>query len=167
MPFTPFPKGNNYWLKRATVAGAERVFASPAALASSCEEFFEHITSSPLYEAKLTSYQGINELVNVPKMRAATVNGLCFFLGIATSTWYEYSKRDEFTTLCAAVGEMIREQKFAGAAAGLLKEGIITRDLGLVDKTEQTNVNKYEEMSDEELERLIKQKRAALDAPKV
>lgn len=167
MSFIPFPKGNNYWLKRATRPGRERVFASPSELAASCEEFFEHITTSPLYEAKLTSFQGVNELVNVPKMRAATVNGLCFFLGIATSCWYEYAKRDEFKTLCAAVGEMIREQKFAGAAAGLLKEGIIVRDLGLVDRSEQTKVNKYEDMSNEELERLLKTKRAALEDPKV
>jgi hypothetical protein len=67
----------------------------------------------------------------VAKMRAATIFGLCVHLGIGQQTWADYRKRPDFSGVCDYAENMIRDQKFAGAAADLLNPVIIARDLGL------------------------------------
>jgi hypothetical protein len=69
-------------------------------------------------------------------MRAMTFNGLCIFLDIDRKTWDLYREREEYAAVCARVDGVIREQKFTGAAAGLLNPVIIARELGLADKQE-------------------------------
>jgi len=71
-------------------------------------------------------------------MRAMTITGLCTFLDIEPVTWYEYGKREGFTKIVTQAERIIRDQKFAGAAADLLNANIIARDLGLSDKQEHT-----------------------------
>ncbi len=70
------------------------------------------------------------------KMRAMTKDGLCLFLDIGMNTWQEYVKREDFTNITRKVENVIRSQKFAGAAADLFNANIIARDLGLTDKRE-------------------------------
>jgi hypothetical protein len=74
-------------------------------------------------------------------MRAMTVSGLCIFLDISPKTWAEYRAREDFTPIASRVDEIIRTQKFQGAAADLLNPSIIARDLGLADKSELTGAN--------------------------
>lgn len=132
MSFLP---GNQFWKARTNV-GRPRLFASPEALWEACCEYFQWVEDNPLYEMKAFSYQG--EVVQAPvaKMRAMTIDGLCLFLDIAVSTWYEWRNVDDFSEVVAKAESVIRSQKFAGAAADLLNANIIARDLGLADKTE-------------------------------
>lgn len=84
--------------------------------------------------SQLVAYQGEAKLVEVPKMRAMTIAGLCIYLDIATVTWASYRERGEdFSVVTTRVEEIIRTQKFEGAAAELLSPNIIARDLGLAD----------------------------------
>lgn len=99
-------------------------------------EYFDWVEANPLYEDKLTSYQGINTHEAVAKMRAMTISGLCIFLDIDKTTWFDYAKNKDFTNITTRVEEIIRTQKFQGASADLLNANIIARDLGLVDKSE-------------------------------
>lgn len=46
-----------------------------------------------------------------------------------------------FSDICTRVREIIYEQKFTGAAAGLLNPMIIARDLSLRDKSEVSGPN--------------------------
>lgn len=71
-------------------------------------------------------------------MRAMTLEGLCIFLDIARQTWDNYCQRDDFLEVTTRVAEIIRTQKFTGAAADLLNPNIIARDLGLAEKREHT-----------------------------
>jgi hypothetical protein len=71
-------------------------------------------------------------------MRAMTIEGLCIFLDIEQRTWLNYTKREDFIPVTSRACEIIRTQKFAGAAADLLNANIIARDLGLADKNELT-----------------------------
>ena len=73
-------------------------------------------------------------------MRAMTIASLCIFLDIDTTTWFDYAKNKtpDFSPVCTRVENIIREQKFGGAAAELLNPSIIARDLGLVEKRELT-----------------------------
>ena len=129
------PPGNQFW-KARTKHGRDRLFASSEALWEACCEYFEWVEAHPLWESKLFSYQGeISEGV-VPKMRAMTIDGLCIFLDIDPSTWYEWRKVDDFSHIVSRAERVIRDQKFSGAAAELLNANIIARDLGLSDKAE-------------------------------
>jgi hypothetical protein len=60
------------------------------------------------------------------------------FLDISRQTWNDYKKLPDFIAVTEQAENVIRSQKFGGAAAGLLNANIIARDLGLSDKTELT-----------------------------
>jgi len=127
------PKGNRFWEARSS-HGRKPIFPSPDDLWAAACEYFEWVEDNPLYEDKLTSYQGENKHEPVAKMRAMTLAGLCLFLDISREAWYEYERKDGFSDVTRAIDETIRSQKFAGAAADLLNANIIARDLGLADK---------------------------------
>jgi hypothetical protein len=101
-----------------------------------CSQYFQWIDDTPLHEAKAFSVKTHVEIVSLPKMRAMTISGLCIFLDIDRTTWLDYSRREDFIKTVTRVEEVIREQKFTGAAADLLNPNIIARDLGLTDKRE-------------------------------
>ena len=131
------PVGNQFW-KARTKHGRSRLFESSDALWEACCEYFEWVEANPLYEDKLTSYQGVNTHEPVAKMRAMTLSGLCIFLDIGRRTWDDFRKNEDFSPVVSRVDEIIRTQKFEGASADLLNPNIIARDLGLADKSELT-----------------------------
>lgn len=131
------PVGNQFWKARSS-HGRNPIFASPDDLWTAASEYFEWVDANPLWEDKVTSFQGVNTHEPVAKMRAMTLAGLCIFLDIDRTTWTEYGKRQDFSTVVTRVEEIIRDQKFTGAAADLLNPNIIARDLGLADKSELT-----------------------------
>ena len=129
------PKGNKFWLARSS-HGRKPVFTSADQLWAACCEYFEWVEAHPLWEVKVFPYQGEISQTTVPKMRAMTMEGLCLFLGIGTSTWHDYRGKDDFSEIVTRVEHVIRDQKFSGAAADLLNANIIARDLGLKDGRE-------------------------------
>jgi hypothetical protein len=131
------PVGNQFWLQRSS-HGRNPIFAGPDELWEACCEYFDWVEKNPLKEAQAFAYQGDVKLQELPKMRAMTVTGLCIFLDIARSTWDAWRETDDFSGITTRVDEIIRTQKFEGASAGLLNPGIIARDLGLAEKSEQT-----------------------------
>lgn len=131
------PKGNQFWRVRSS-HGRKPVFATPDALWSAATEYFQWVTDHPLYEAKAFAYQGEVVVKELPKMRAMTIVALCLFLDLDRTTWAEYKLREDFTHITTRVEEVIRTQKFEGAAAELLNPNIIARELGLADKTQLT-----------------------------
>lgn len=133
----PAPKGNSFWLARSS-HGRKPLFANPDVLLDACLEYIQWVEENPLQSSELTTYQGKSELVEVPKMRAMTIGGLCIFLDIDQTTWREYAKKDGFSSVTTRVEEIIRTQKFEGAAGGFLNPNIIARDLGLADRSELT-----------------------------
>lgn len=134
------PAGNQFWKARSS-HGRAPIFASPDDLwAASCE-YFEWCEVNPLYEAQAFAYQGNVKVESLPKMRAMTASGLCTFLDISVSAWHDYKAREDFVQITGRIEQVIRDQKFTGAAAGLLNANIIARDLGLSDKQELTGAN--------------------------
>ncbi len=132
------PPGNQFW-KARTKHGRDRLFASSEALWEACCEYFQWVEDHPLWEMKAFSYQGAVTQEPVAKMRAMTIAGLCLFLDINRGTWNEWRNVDDFAEVIAKAEEVIYSQKFAGAAADLLNANIISRDLGLADKTDHTS----------------------------
>lgn len=154
----PAPKGNRFWEAR-TKHGRDKIFQSPEDFWAACTEYFQWVEDNPLWETKVTQFQGSVIDMPVAKMRAMTKAGLCFFLGIDERTFNRYrdGNDQDFCRVAREAEHVIFQQKFAGAAADLLNPNIIARDLGLADKqqTEHSGSIDINKMSDEELERKI------------
>jgi hypothetical protein len=130
-------KGNQFWKERST-HGRKPIFASAEQLFDAACEYFQWVDDNPLKKAVV--YRGeVKEGVE-PLMRAMTVEGLCLFLDIGTSTFNDYESKDGFSDIAIVIKNIIRTQKFEGATAGLLNANIIARDLGLSDKTESKQI---------------------------
>jgi hypothetical protein len=134
------PKGNQYWRAR-TKHGRDKLFSTPDVLWDACVEYFDWVEANPLFEDQAFAFQGVITHDCVTKIRAMTIQGLCLFLDIDDDTWAEYKKRKDFTGIITRAERIIYQQKFSGAAAGLLNPNIIARDLGLADKKEHTGAN--------------------------
>jgi hypothetical protein len=129
------PKGNQFW-KARTKHGRDKIFSNPDVLWDASCEYFQWVEDNPLFENKVTQYQGVPVDMPVAKMRAMTLDGLCLFLDISIQTWHDYKGRKDFIDVTSRIDSVIRSQKFSGAAADLLNANIIARDLGLSDKQE-------------------------------
>lgn len=132
------PKGNRFWEAR-TKHGRDLILGSPEKMWESCCEYFQWNEDNPLWEEKLFAYQGEVTRDTIYKMRAMTIEGLCMFLDVDVRTWRNYRDRDDFFPVCSRAEEVIRRQKFEGAAAELLNPNIIARDLGLRDKQDHAH----------------------------
>lgn len=134
------PIGNRFWEARSS-HGRKPIFDCPEKLWTACCEYFEWVENNPLQEEKIFQYQGMIVRDTAAKMRAMTVGGLCIFLDIDRKTWDNYCNLEDFFQVTSKVEEIIRNQKFSGAAADLLNANIIARDLGLADKKELSGNN--------------------------
>ncbi|MGV0910329.1 DNA-packaging protein [Martelella sp. FOR1707] len=133
-----FLPGNRFWEARSS-HGAKPKFENGEDLWKACTEYFEWVEANPLWEDKLVTFQGMATHEPVAKMRAMTISGLCFFIDIDKSTWDDWKKsRPDLSGIISRAEGVIRDQKFAGAAADLLNANIIARDLGYAEKNEHT-----------------------------
>lgn len=138
MPETnPKKPSKKFWRARSSF-GRRPKFSAPRDLWKACEEYFEYIDANPLWDDKIVSYQGEARHVPTRKMRAMTIGGLMLFLDMSRSKWKNLSETEGFDEVVQRAEEVIRTQKFQGAAAELLNANIISRELGLADKKEHT-----------------------------
>lgn len=152
------PVGNRFWEQRSS-HGRKPIFENPKQLWKAACEYFEWVTDNPLEEAKAFAYEGEVTIKDLPKMRAMTLMGLCFFLDISDDTWLNYTKNKDFLGVCEDIKRVIFTQKFEGASAGLLNASIIARELGLADanKVEHSGKIDLNSVSDEALDKRIKE----------
>ncbi len=136
----PAPEGNKFWEKRSS-HGRKPVFETPEDLFAASMEYFEWCHENPLWEMKPFNVNG--EIIQEPvsKMRAMTLGGLCIFLDIGRRTWNDYTQKEDFSLVTSQIDEIIRDQKFTGAASGLFNANIIARDLGLKESSEVANTH--------------------------
>jgi hypothetical protein len=133
------PEGNEYWKLRSK-DGRDKIFETPEHLLDACNEYFEWVQNNPLKSSEVVKYKDYAELIEVPKMRPMTIEGLCNFIDISVKCWRNYKERQDFIPITTRVEQIIYNNKFEGAASGFLNPNIIARDLGLQDKqqTEHT-----------------------------
>jgi len=148
------PPGNQFWKLRSK-HGRDKIFSTPEILWDDACEYFQWVEDNPLYESKLVSYQGVSTIEQVPKMRAMTLDGLLLFLGISDMTWYRAKDDEDFSCVIREIEKVIRQQKFAGAAADLLNANIIARDLGLKDSQEHDHKSSDGSMSPKDVDSKI------------
>lgn len=154
------PEGNKYWQFRSK-DGKEPKY-KPEELWEKAVGYFQFVEDNPLWQSVLVA-KGIiinkgteNEQtvysMNMPKMRAMTLDGFQLFADISHTTWNNYEKKKDYIAVTARIGKIIYESKFTGAAAELLNPNIIARDLGLAEKKE---IKVQEELSEEEMNKRI------------
>ncbi|MEG2634944.1 MAG: terminase small subunit [Acinetobacter sp.] len=146
--------GNSFWKQRSS-HGRKPIFASPDDLWSAACEYFEWVEENPLMETKLFSYEGEIVEGEIPKMRAMTIQALCFFIGISRQGWSEYKAKQDFSYIVEQVEAVIFSQKFEGASGGFLNASIISRELGLADKQQLEHSGSIDTLTDEELNKRI------------
>ena len=126
------PEGNQFWKLRSK-HGRDKLFETPELLWEAACEYFEWCDTNPLIEVDFRG-KDANE-VELPKMRAFTIHGLCRYLGCNSKYFNDFkaANHEGFSEVITRIMETIYEQKFIGAAAGFLNANIIARDLGLRD----------------------------------
>ena len=152
------PQGNRFWEARSS-HGRNPIFESPEQLWDAALQYFQWNEENPLHEIQYKQAHGEPVPVSIPKMRAMTEGALCIFLDISTDSWRNYKNKDGFLEVTTRIVEIIRAQKFQGAASEFFNANIIARDLGLADKSELTGKNggpiETKELSDTEKARRI------------
>lgn len=130
------PKGNRFWEIRSK-HGRDRLFNDPEALRESCLEFFKWYEENPLTSEKIGFSEGVAIRAEIKHPRAMTIKGLCLFLGITEQCYFQWKKnRPDLEEVLNYAEQVIWSQKFGAAAAGLLNANIISRELGLAEKTD-------------------------------
>jgi len=132
----PFKKGHHF--------GRLRKYEDPQQLLEDCLEYLQWCNDNPLIEVKAMAVGGEVKKIEIPKLRAATLNGLHLFLGIDRNTWGRmggrYEDRDlyapELKEVVDYIEQAIFEQKFAAAAADLLNPVFIGKAIGLIERRE-------------------------------
>lgn len=142
-----FLVGNDFWMHR-TSHGRDKLFEDPETLRMACCEYFTWVGNNPLYEMKVCSYEGKHDHEPVAKMRPMTLTGLYSFLDISHTAWQSWRKHPDYSAITEWVDNVIKTQKFEGAAAGLLNANIIARDLGLRDNSGIQQLDKNGEPAD-------------------
>jgi hypothetical protein len=130
-----FQPGNQFWKQRSK-HGAERIMKDPTAFYEAAVEYFEWIDQNPLMSEKVSfDKRGNENRATIYHPHAMTIWGICCYMGITSVTWYEWKKsRPDLKDVIDWAEQIIRQQKFSAAAAGLMNANIISRELGLADK---------------------------------
>lgn len=131
------PKGNQFWkLADPSCLGRPLIFKTPLELWSKAKEYFQYCDENPFEVVETVTGSKRYEKITRHKI-PYTWEGLYAYLGI--SHLDDYKKRKDFSGIIRHIGNIIRNQKFSGAAAGLFNANIIARDLGLRDKHDHTS----------------------------
>lgn len=125
--------------------GPPRLFEDPRDLISCIMSYFEWLENNPHQSAQAVSYQGATTIAEVPRKRVATLRGLCLHGGFSYETWLNWKgtraggedkARPDLQPVIQWAEDAIYEDKYNGAASGLLNAPLIMRDLGLAEKSE-------------------------------
>lgn len=129
-------------LTLADVMGRPRKFEGPEELWQAFREYYTWAEANPLKEEIVSFYKGTPCRTTTSKMRAMTWKGFAAHAGFSHFHVYRWKRdREDLQEVLDRIDSIMFDQKFAGAAAGLFKEAIISRELGLADKREVSGAN--------------------------
>lgn len=129
------PPENQFWKQRSK-HGRDMIFSTPEILWASACEYFEWCDANPWQQQNWVGKDG-DEVVR-KLTRPYTLSGLCVFMECGEQTFRDYRVKEDFSEVITRIEQIIRTQKFEGAAVGLFNANIIARDLGLTEKSEHT-----------------------------
>lgn len=126
------PKGNEYYLLREKDGRDKKL--SPDELEEKANQYFIWALENPLKEPVI--HQKTGQILDLPKIRAFSIKGLCNFSNITHQTFLKYEESKDYIEVTTRVRQIIENQQFEGATSGLFNPNIIARKLGLADKQE-------------------------------
>jgi hypothetical protein len=135
------PSKNQFWKQRSK-HGRDKIFTTPEILWEAACEYFEWVVDNPIEQQNWVGKDG--DEVTKELARPFTLSGLCVYLDCEERTLRNYGTEQEykdFFPVVTRINQIIRTQKFEGAAVGIFNANIIARDLGLTEKTENKNEN--------------------------
>jgi DNA-packaging protein gp3 len=134
------PKGNKFWMTRGK-HGRDAIFTLPEVLWDTACSYFKWADENPWYRYDVVkSGDRVGEVLSTPTQRPYSIAGFCVFLGVGT-TWFSVFRlncSEDFSTVINEIETVIRTQQWEGATVGTFRENIISRTLGLVDRTDMT-----------------------------
>lgn len=146
------PVGNEFWKLRSE-SGRKALFSTPESFLQKCFEYFQWCNDNPWVFKQGTKKIGKTtekgQKVETSQ-RPYTITGLCVYLGITPSyfsttenRWQEKQKKGksgakDFVNAFAYVRSIIETNQLEGACVGAYNATIISRVLGLADKTDVT-----------------------------
>lgn len=156
----PAPKKNQYHKFRLK-HGPNKKFTPEQLWKAACD-YFQWCVDNPLIKHKTIVINGQIEILEKPVPRVWTIQGFCLSAGICQNTFKNYRqddkdslrisrahKENELQFVAQAIANIIWDQQFQGAAAGLFNASIIARSLGLMNKVER--IHKFENEKPEAL----------------
>lgn len=137
-----------YWKWRGNV-GKPKNLKSPKQLMDAASEYFQWCDDNPFVKHDfIRSGDMAGDIVSIPTMRPYTWQGLEMWLRdknlLAKLDDYRSNKDGrypEYADTLTHISQIIFDQKFSGAAVGLFNSNLISKDLGLVDRTENTIIS--------------------------
>lgn len=145
-------RGNKYYLNVLTKTGKPLAFKSANHLAIEAAKYFEHEERAKWHKIQpmvVSDGQGMGssvEKVKVPLLTPFTMKKLCLFLGVNEEYFRDFKRgvrgqQKEFAGVIAKIEDIVYSQQYDGAATGIFNGNIISRALGLIDKTQNENTN--------------------------
>ena len=131
-----FAKGNRIWEARER-AGIPPRFETAQDLESAIRSYLRYISDTPFLEQKAVAGKGV---VTIERQRPPTITGLCGYIGISRSSWYNWIKsRPDLLDAIARAETNIRADIEEGAFLGVYDPGFAKVVLGLKEKAETDN----------------------------
>ncbi|AYE86723.1 terminase small subunit [Sulfitobacter sp. D7] len=115
--------------------GRPRKIANSELLLQQFVAYAQHVEESPFYIDKIFRTKNGFVRTKLRKSRPMTISGLCLYLGISTQAWQHWRRnRKDLQIAVEFISEAIFVHKYEGAAAGIFKANIISRELGSQDQ---------------------------------
>lgn len=144
LPPKPFEKGNTLWDLRIR-KGQERMFTDPQALLIEFEKYVNWANDNPIIVSEKSTSQGFAGLTEVPYRRPITIGAFCIVIGCNEDYLRNFRNDVKKKIAPEAFGPVIDEiylyvdeQLFEGATVNQFNANIISRKLGLIDRSDVT-----------------------------
>lgn len=110
-------------------------WTGPDDLWAAATAYFAWAEANPILTEKSATHEGEFITHEEPRARVFTVGALCVFIGLSSHSYYVIRKDKEHHLYPAVmhIDEVIKTQKYEGAAVGVFNANMIARDLGLAE----------------------------------
>jgi hypothetical protein len=128
----PAPKGH----KRYNEAFRPKIFTVET-LWNEFVDYIEWCAENPIIQQVSHVKNGV---IDIEHKRPYSIEGFCNFVDINKQTFFNYAKAEGYETffdICSRITQTIDNQHFEGGMVGIYNSNIVTRKLGLIEKSEQ------------------------------
>jgi hypothetical protein len=137
-----FKEGNQFWRLRSK-HGRDAIFTDPNVLLEAAYEYFEATNKRKWFKREaIKSGDKAGTIIEIETETPYSDKGLCMFFGVHSQYLKDfkqsetYKSNPDFSLVIAHVEEVIDMQQMEGSVVGTFNPNIISRVLGLSDKTE-------------------------------